>query len=74
MGTGLDLWEMVELYRDGGENILENHPISRRQLEVTLAYYGEYPEEIDWRLQENARTPEEWHGLYPGIAPPPPDE
>lgn len=28
-------------------------------------------EEIDRRLRENARTPEEWHEMYPGVVPPP---
>lgn len=74
MGTGLDVWEMIELYRDGGEEILENHPISRRQLEVALAYYEEYADEIDRHIEENSRTPEEWRRLYPGIIPPPPEE
>ena len=74
IGTGLDVWEMIELYKDGGEEILENHPISRRQLEVVLAYHKEYPDEIDWHIEENSRTPEEWHRLYPGILPPPPEE
>ena len=71
MGTGLDVWEMVELYEDGGASILENHPISRRQLEVALAYHGEYPEEIDRLVRENDRTPEEWHKMYPGVVPEP---
>ena len=71
MGTGLDVWEMIELYEDGGEGILENHPISRRQLDVALAYYKEYADEVDWHIEENSRTPEEWHELYPGVLPPP---
>jgi uncharacterized protein (DUF433 family) len=71
MGTGLDVWEIVELYEDGGVSILENHPISRRQLEVALAYHGAYPEEIDRLVRENARPPEEWHEMYPGVAPAP---
>ena len=74
MGTGLDVWEMIELHQDGGEKILDNHPISRRQLEVSLAYYEEYPAGIDRHLRQNARTPREWYELYPGIAPPPPGE
>lgn len=74
-GTGLEIWEVVELYRDYGEAkrklLLEAHPLTERQLEVALAYHREHPEEIDWRVEENDRTPEEWHRLYPGVAPPP---
>lgn len=71
-GTGLDIWEVVELYDGKGkERLLAEHNISGRQLEVALAYYETYPNEIDGALQENARTPDEWHGLSPGIIPAP---
>ncbi len=74
-GTGLEVWEIMELARDYGEEhrelMFEAHPVTERQLEVVLAYYREYPEEIDWHIEENSRTPEEWHRLYPGIVPPP---
>jgi uncharacterized protein (DUF433 family) len=74
-GTGLEVWEVVELHRDYGEEgrdlLLEAHPLTERQLRVALAYHREYPEEIDWHVRENARTPEEWHEIYPGLVPPP---
>jgi hypothetical protein len=75
LGTGLEVWEIIELYQDYGEKgrklMLEAHPIAERQLEVALAYRREYPEEIDWHIRENDRTPEEWHRMYPGVIPPP---
>ncbi len=75
LGTGLEVWEIVELYQDYGEKgrklMLGAHPIDGRQLEVALAYYREYPEDIDWHIRENDRTPEEWHRMYPGVIPPP---
>jgi len=74
-GTGLEVWEVVELYGDYGEEgrklMLEAHPLTTRQLEVALAYRREYPEEIGWHVRENDRTPEEWYGMYPGLVPPP---
>lgn len=74
-GTGLEVWEIAELYKDYGEDgrrsLLEAHPLTERQLDVALAYYREHPEEIDWHIRENARTPREWHGMYPGVVPPP---
>ncbi len=77
-GTGLDVWEVMELVRDYGEDrrelMFEAHPIAERQLEVVLAYYREYPEEIDWHIEENSRSPEEWHRLYPGVATTPPED
>lgn len=63
-GTGLEIWEVMELYRDYGEEkrglMLEAHLPAERQLDVALAYY-----------RENARTPEEWHEMYPGVVPAP---
>jgi hypothetical protein len=74
-GTGLEVWEVVELYRDYGEKgrglMLEAHPVTERQLEVALAYHREYPEEIEWHVRENDRSTGEWSGLYPGVIPPP---
>ena len=74
-GTGLEVWEVVELHRDYGEEgrdlLLEAHPLTERQLRVAQAYHREYPEEIDRHVRENARTPEEWHEIYPGLVPPP---
>jgi uncharacterized protein (DUF433 family) len=78
LGTGLEVWEVVELYRDYGEEgrkpMLEAHPITERQLEVALAYHREYPEEIDWHVWENDRAPDEWHRMYPGVIPPPAED
>ena len=78
LGTGLEVWEVVELYRDYGEEekglMLEAHPVTERQLRVALAYHREYPEEIDRHVRENARTPEQWDEIYPGLIPPPDEE
>ena len=76
-GTGLEVWEVIELYRDyleDGEDarrsFLEAHTVAERQLEAALAYHREYPEEIDWHIRENDRTPQGWHEMYPAIFPP----
>lgn len=74
IGTGLDVWELVELYEGKGrERLLAEHPVSGRQLETALAYRGAHRGEIDAAVEENARTPEEWHRLSPSVLPPPPE-
>lgn len=71
IGTGLDVWEVVELYRGKGrERVLSEHNVSERQLDLALAYYAAYPREIDEALEENARNAEEWHRLSPSVIPP----
>ena len=72
IGTALDVWELVDLYEGKDrERLLSEHNVSERQLELALSYYETYPREIDQALEENDRTPEEWHELYPYIVPPP---
>jgi hypothetical protein len=47
IGTGLDVWEFVELYEDKGRvRILSEHNISERQLDLALSYYEMYPRQI----------------------------
>ena len=73
IGTGLDVWEIVELYEGKGkERLLSEHNVTERQLELALSYYGAYPHEIEEALEENARTPEEWHEISPSVIPAPP--
>ena len=70
IGTGLDVWEVVELYKGKGkERLLSEHNVSERQLDLALSYYEVYPREIDEALEENARAPEEWHEISPSVIP-----
>lgn len=73
IGTALDVWELLELYKGKGkERLLSEHNVSERQLDLALSYYETYQREIDEALEENARAPEEWHELSPSVIPPPP--
>jgi uncharacterized protein (DUF433 family) len=68
VGTGMDVWEVLMLHEaEGRETLLGAHPLTGRQLDVALAYYREYPEEIDRFLDENNRPPEYWQNLHPGL-------
>jgi uncharacterized protein (DUF433 family) len=72
IGTGLDVWEFVELYEGKGrERLLSEHNVSERQLDLALSYHEAYPKEIDEALEDNARTPEEWHEISPSVIPAP---
>ena len=73
-GTGLDVWEMVMLYRAFEGDIaamVEDYTFHEVHVRLALDYYAEYPEEIDRALAENDRPPEYWHGVYPDVIPPP---
>ena len=72
IGTGLDVWEIMELYEGiGKERLVSEHNVSERQLDLALSYYEAYPREIDEALEENARPPEEWHEISPAVIPSP---
>lgn len=74
IGTGMDVWEITELYEGKGrERLLSEHDVTERQLRLALSYREAYPREIDEALEENARTPEEWHGISPSVIPSPPE-
>jgi uncharacterized protein (DUF433 family) len=59
IGSGLDVWEIVELLRSyAGEEepLLANHPLlSERGLRTARAYAERFPEEIEALLAENSR-------------------
>ena len=68
IGTGLDVWELIEMLQDYGsaERLLEGHEhLSRRSVELAQAYYASYPEEIDEKIADNRRPISELRELYP---------
>ncbi len=71
IGTGLDVWELVEIYQGKGrERVLAEHNVSERQLDLALSYQETYPSEIDRALEENTLSEEEWRRLSPSVIPP----
>jgi uncharacterized protein (DUF433 family) len=57
MGTALDVWQVIEAYRDyaDADRMVAKTDIPARQLRIALAYYREYPEEIDAAISVNRR-------------------
>ncbi len=69
IGSGLDVWEAIEMLEDFGaaERLLQETQLTERQLRLALAYRDSYPEEIGEAIAQNRRTPDLWHELYPFI-------
>lgn len=68
IGTGLDVWELVEMLQDYGsvERLLEGHKqVSRRSVELAQAYYASYRDEIAEKIADNRRRLSELRELYP---------
>lgn len=69
VGSGLDVWEIVQMAEDFGtlERLLDETHLTERQVRLALAYRAEYPEEIDELVAENRRPIEELRSLYPFV-------
>jgi uncharacterized protein (DUF433 family) len=69
IGTGLDVWEVIEMLEDFGslERLVKDSHLSPANVRLAMAYRDEYPEEINGAVAENQRTAEEWAELYPFV-------
>jgi uncharacterized protein (DUF433 family) len=69
MGTGLDVWQVVDIYKDVGsvERMVESWSINERQIQLALDYYKMFPEEIDAMIADNKRPIEQLEEEYPSI-------
>jgi uncharacterized protein (DUF433 family) len=67
MGTGLDVWQIVDIYKDVGsvERIAEDWSPNERQIQLALDYYKMFPEEIDAAIAENRRPIEQLEEEFP---------
>ncbi|HUO71251.1 MAG TPA: hypothetical protein VMU39_10775 [Solirubrobacteraceae bacterium] len=69
IGSGLDVWEIVQMVEDYSsvEQLIANTQLTERQVTLALAYRDSYPGEIAEAIAENRRTAEEWRELYPFV-------
>ena len=69
IGSGLDVWEIVQMLEDFGslESLVEGTQLNERQVRLAAAYRDSYPEEIAQAIAENRRGAEQWRELYPFI-------
>jgi hypothetical protein len=67
-GTALDVREIVAGYEEmGSQRFLEETSISEDRLDAALAYHRAHQDEVDQRIQENARPLRYWREHYPGL-------
>jgi uncharacterized protein (DUF433 family) len=69
IGTGLDVWEVIQMLEDFGsaQKLVRETQLNERELSLAEAYHRSYPEEIDTAIAENRRSPDELLELYPFI-------
>lgn len=69
IGTALDVWQVVDAYRDFGsvDAMVAEGNLSERQVRLALGYYERFPEEIDEAVALNRRPMSELRERYPSI-------
>lgn len=69
IGSGLDVWEIVELLRSydrDEKRLTADHPLlDSRRLRIARAYAESFPDEIESQAAENRRPLQELAELYP---------
>jgi hypothetical protein len=70
MGSAFDVWQIVDAHRDIGsvERMAEDGSVGKRQIQLALDYYKQFPEEIDEAIAENRRPLEHLEREFPFIA------
>ena len=69
IGSGLDVWEIVQMadeYESIDQLIAETQ-LTDRQVALALAYRDNYPDDVADVIAENRRPVEEWRELYPFV-------
>lgn len=67
IGTALDVWEVVDAYAsfESPAEMAKKSELPERQIRIALAYYDQFPQEIDLAIEENHRPSSELERLYP---------
>lgn len=66
LGSGLDVWEIIHMLQDfdSAEALIEDTPLSPRDIRLAVAYRAAYPEEIERAIEENCRPLEDAPVLF----------
>lgn len=74
IGSGLDVWEIMELvgsYTEDEAALTVDHPlVTERRVRTARAYAAQFADEIDALLNENRRPCSELAALYPFLQQP----
>jgi hypothetical protein len=70
IGTSLDVWQIVDAYREIGSmaHMVDGGGAGERGINLALAYYERFPDEVDAAIAENHRSIEQLRDEFPFIA------
>lgn len=69
IGSGLDVWEVIQMLEDFGspEALVADTTLSPAQVRLAIAYRDAYPEEVEEAIADNRRPIADAGVLYPFI-------
>lgn len=69
IGSGLDVWEIVQMVGEFGsaERLVTDTHLANAQVRLALAYRDAYPAEVDEAVADNRRPLDELRTLFPFI-------
>jgi len=69
IGSGLDVWEIMQMLDDFGsvERLVADSQLSAAQIRLARAYRDAYPQEIDDAIADNRRPTADLATLYPFV-------
>ena len=69
MGSGLDVWEVVQMVEEfsSAEKLVAGTQLTLPQVRLALAYRNSYPEEVEEAIADNRRPLDEVRTLFPFI-------
>jgi hypothetical protein len=69
IGSGLDIWEIIQMLEDFGsvQRLVKETQLGERQVRLALAYRDAYPAEIAEAIGANRRSVDDWRELYPFV-------
>ncbi|MGH3563464.1 MAG: hypothetical protein ACRDTN_17180 [Mycobacterium sp.] len=69
IGSGLDVWEIIQMLEDFGsiQRLTKETQLNERQVLLALAYRDSYAEEIADAIAENRQPADDWLQLYPFV-------
>lgn len=69
IGTALDVWQIVEAYRDFGsvKRMAAETDLTARQIELAVSYHDRFPDEIDADIERNRRPLADLRREFPAV-------
>lgn len=69
MGTGFDVWQVIEAHKDfvSIDAMVDEGTLTERQIRLALAYYERFPSEIDELIARNRQPVQSLRATFPTI-------